>query len=96
MVYFDGSFRHRKCQVWKCSLAFRWTPRIRFGKPCLAGTRIDIATVLGGLAGEASVENLAFEYQLSREEILATLRYAAHVAAHLPPVVGSVDDNSAR
>ena len=30
--------------------------RIRFGKPCLAGTRIDVATVLGGLAGGVSVE----------------------------------------
>ena len=70
--------------------------RIRFGKPCLAGTRIDVATVLGGLAGGASVEDLALEYQLSREQIFAALRYAAHVAAHLPPAVGSVDESPTR
>lgn len=27
-------------------------PKIRFGKPCLAGTRIDVATVLGALVRE--------------------------------------------
>lgn len=40
---------------------------IRFGKPCLTGTRIDVATVLGGLASGASVEQLELEYQLSRD-----------------------------
>ncbi len=63
-------------------------PGIRFGKPCLAGTRIDVATVLGGLAAGASAEDLESEYRLSREQITAALRYAAHVAAHLPPAVG--------
>ncbi len=57
-------------------------PGIRFGKPCLAGTRIDVATVLGGLAAGASAEDLESEYRLSREQITAALRYAAHVAAH--------------
>jgi hypothetical protein len=27
--------------------------KIRFGKPCIAGTRIDVATVLGGLASRS-------------------------------------------
>jgi uncharacterized protein (DUF433 family) len=71
-------------------------PRIRFGKPCITGTRIDVATVLGELASGASAEDLASEYQLSREQISAALRYAAHVAAHLPPAVGSADDNPSR
>jgi uncharacterized protein (DUF433 family) len=71
-------------------------PRIRFGKPCLTGTRIDVATVLGGLASGASVEQLELEYGLAREQILAALRYAAHVAEHLPPAVGSPDENPPR
>jgi uncharacterized protein (DUF433 family) len=71
-------------------------PGIRFGKPCLTGTRIDVATVLGGLASGASVEQLESEYQLAREQILAALRYAAHVAEHLPPAVGSLDENPPR
>jgi uncharacterized protein (DUF433 family) len=71
-------------------------PGIRFGKPCLAGTRIDVATVLGGLASGASVEQLESEYQLPREQILGALRYAAYVAEHLPPAMGSSDENPPR
>lgn len=71
-------------------------PKIRFGKPCIAGTRIDVATVLAGLASGAAAEDLEREYQLSREQISAALRYAAHVAAHLPPAVGTPDENSSR
>ena len=44
-------------------------PKIRFGKPCIAGTRIDVATVLGGLASADSVDGLVSEYQLTREQI---------------------------
>ena len=71
-------------------------PGIRFGKPCLMGTRIDVATVLGGLASGSSVEQLESEYELSREQILAALRYAAHVAEHLPPAVGNLNENPPR
>jgi len=71
-------------------------PAIRFGKPCLAGTRIDVATILGDLAAGASAEALEAEYRLSHEQITAALRYAAHVAAHLPPAVGSSDENPSR
>jgi uncharacterized protein (DUF433 family) len=62
-------------------------PGVRFGKPCLAGTRIDVATVVGALAAGESFESVQEAYQITREQILAALRYAAHVAAHLPPAV---------
>ena len=52
-------------------------PKIRFGKPCIAGTRIDVATVLSGLASGASADELASEYDLTREQISAALHYAA-------------------
>ncbi len=71
-------------------------PKIRFGKPCIAGTRIDVATVLGALASGASADELASDYQLTREQISAALRYAAHVAAHLPPAVAGPDENPPR
>jgi uncharacterized protein (DUF433 family) len=71
-------------------------PKVRFGKPCLSGTRIDVATILGALASGASAEDIESDYRLSREQINAALRYAAHLAAHQPPAVGRSDDNPPR
>lgn len=62
-------------------------PDVRFGKPCLSGTRIDVATVVGALAAGETTETVAAEYSLSIAQIHAALAYAAHVSAHLPPVV---------
>jgi uncharacterized protein (DUF433 family) len=62
-------------------------PDVRFGKPCIAGTRIDVATVVGLLAAGETVDTVASQYQISIEQVRAALAYAAHVAAHLPPAV---------
>ena len=62
-------------------------PSIRFGKPCLTGTRIDVATVVGALAAGDSIEAVQDAYAITREQILAALRYATHVAEHVPPAV---------
>ena len=62
-------------------------PEIRFGKPCLAGTRVDVATVVGALAGGSGFEDVEREFALTRAQVLAALEYAAHVASHLPPAV---------
>ena len=62
-------------------------PDVRFGKPCLTGTRMDVATIVGLIAAGETVETVASEYQLSVEQVRAALAFAAHVAAHLPPAV---------
>ncbi len=62
-------------------------PNIRFGKPCLTGTRIDVATVVGALAAGESFEEVQKAYAITRDQILTALRYAAHVAEHVPPAV---------
>jgi uncharacterized protein (DUF433 family) len=62
-------------------------PGVRFGKPCLIGTRLDVATVVGALAAGESFEAVQEDYRITREQVLAALSYAAHVAAHLPPAV---------
>ena len=62
-------------------------PDVRFGKPCLSGTRMDIATVVGALAAGETIDTVAAEYALTVEQVRAALAYAAHVAAHLPPAV---------
>ncbi|MEW6541991.1 MAG: DUF433 domain-containing protein [Nitrospirota bacterium] len=50
-------------------------PNVRFGKPCLAGTRIDVATVVGALAAGEPFESVQEAYQLRREQVLAGLSY---------------------
>lgn len=62
-------------------------PDVRFGKPCLTGTRMDVATVVGLLASGETTETVAAEYRLTAEQVRTALSYAAHVAAHLPPAV---------
>jgi uncharacterized protein (DUF433 family) len=53
-------------------------PAVRFGKPCVRGTRLTIGDVLGYLAGGMSEsEVLAAFPQLQHEDILACLAFAA-------------------
>jgi len=65
-------------------------PSVRFGKPCVAGTRVDVATIVGAVGAGESVADVQEAYVLSREQVLAAIRYAGHVAAHLPPAVREV------
>jgi uncharacterized protein (DUF433 family) len=62
-------------------------PGLRFGKPCITGTRVDVATVVADLAAGESFDAVQEDYQLTRAQVLAALRYAAHLAAHTPPAV---------
>ena len=53
-------------------------PAIRFGKPCVRGTRITVGDILGYLAGGMSEDELLAGFpQLAREDIRACLAYAA-------------------
>ena len=65
-------------------------PGIRFGKPCLTGTRMDVATIVSTLSAGETTEAVQEAYALSREQVLTALRYTAHVTAHLPPAVEHV------
>jgi uncharacterized protein (DUF433 family) len=53
-------------------------PNVRFGKPCVRGTRITIGEVLGHLAGGMSEAEILKSFpQLTHEDVLACLAYAA-------------------
>lgn len=53
-------------------------PNIRFGKPCINGTRISVYDVLSWLASGMSFEEIISDFpQLSKEQILACLSFAA-------------------
>ncbi len=48
------------------------------GVPCIAGTRIPVVTILGLLGDDMPIaEVLALYPQLTRDDVLASLRYAA-------------------
>lgn len=53
-------------------------PNVRFGKPCVRGTRITVGDVLGYLAGGMSEGELLSDFpQLTLDDIRACLAYAA-------------------
>lgn len=59
--------------------------RVCGGRPCIRDTRIEIAVVLGGLAGGLTIEQIIDHYpQLTREDVLAALAYAAELAHEGP------------
>jgi len=51
--------------------------KVRFGKPVIRGTRVSVDLILAKLAGGMIYEELMVEYDLTKEDILAALNYAA-------------------
>ncbi len=51
--------------------------KIRHGKPTIKGTRITVDEVLGMLESGMTYEEIKKEYDLTKEQILAVIRYAA-------------------
>jgi len=54
---------------------------IRFGKPVIKGSRVPVDLVVGKLGGGMTIEEVMAEYELSREDVLAALSYAARSIA---------------
>ncbi len=53
-------------------------PQVRFGKPCVRGTRLTVGDVLGYLAAGRTESALLEEYpQLGHDDVLACLAFAA-------------------
>ncbi|MEP7010901.1 MAG: DUF433 domain-containing protein [Acidobacteriota bacterium] len=50
---------------------------VRFGRPVIQGTRVPVDLVIGKLGGGMAFEEVAKEYDLTRDEMLAALAYAA-------------------
>lgn len=54
---------------------------IRHGKPVIKGTRVPLDIILGSLAGGMEVEEVAEEYGIEREDVLAAIEYASRIIA---------------
>jgi uncharacterized protein (DUF433 family) len=53
-------------------------PEIRFGRPCIKGTRISVYDILSWLASGMSNENILSDFpELTIDDIKASLYYAA-------------------
>ncbi len=58
-------------------------PKVMLGKPVIRGTRIPVELILRKLSQGASESDLLDAYpRLTREDIQATLAYAADLVAH--------------
>jgi uncharacterized protein (DUF433 family) len=55
--------------------------KVRFGRPVIQGTRVPVEVVVGQLAAGMTVEQVAEEYGLTRDDVLAALAYAARAIA---------------
>ena len=53
-------------------------PAVRFGKPCVRGTRLTVGDVLGVLAAGSVEAELLLDFpQLTNEDVLACLAFGA-------------------
>ena len=56
-------------------------PAVCHGKPCIRGLRYPVENVLEWLAGVMTIDDILGDYEdLERDDILATLAYAARLA----------------
>jgi uncharacterized protein (DUF433 family) len=57
-------------------------PAIHHGTPVITGTRVPVSIVIGSLAGGMSKEEVMEEYELTKTQVEAALRYAADLVKH--------------
>ena len=58
-------------------------PRLHHGDPCIKGTRIPVAMIIGSLADGMTYSEIQEAYpQLTGEDIYSALAYAADVMRH--------------
>ena len=51
--------------------------KVRFGRPVITGTRVPVDLILGKLAGGMTYDEVIQEYDITLEDVRATLDYAA-------------------
>lgn len=53
--------------------------QIRSGRPVIKGTRVPVDVILGKLAGGMTIEEVMQEYNLTKQDVLNAISYAASV-----------------
>ena len=63
-------------------------PRIRFGKPCIKGTRIAVGDIINLLASGYTIEAIPEEYHgISKKDVLAAIEFATQLSEEPANVV---------
>jgi uncharacterized protein (DUF433 family) len=58
------------------------SPAIHHGKPCIKGTRVPVSVIVGSIAEGNSVEQILASWpQLTKEDVVAVLRFASALSA---------------
>ena len=54
---------------------------VRFGKPVIEGTRVPVDIIVGKIAGGMTTEEVMKEYDLTKQQVMAALKYAAELVS---------------
>lgn len=55
-------------------------PNVRFGKPCISGTRIAVSDILNLLSSGYTITDIPKQYQhITKQDVLAALEFASHL-----------------
>ena len=54
-------------------------PEIQHGRPVIKGTRVPVVRILGCIAEQMTVEETAAEYNVSVDDVLAAIAFAAEL-----------------
>lgn len=54
-------------------------PARAHGKPVIRGTRVPISILVGSIAGGMSIADTAQQYDVTEDDVLASLKYAAEL-----------------
>lgn len=55
-------------------------PAVRFGKPCIRGTRISVADIINLLAAGFTIEEIPDEYPgITKDDVLAALEFSGQM-----------------
>jgi uncharacterized protein (DUF433 family) len=57
-------------------------PGVQHGQPVIRGTRVPVVAILGELAEGMSREDIARDYRVTVEDIIAAVEYAAELVQH--------------
>jgi uncharacterized protein (DUF433 family) len=58
-------------------------PDVHNGDPCIAGTRVPVAVLVGSVADGDSIDQILTSWpQLAREDVQAALRFAAEAVSN--------------